>query len=425
MNPWEQAKQQLDEVRGLVDIPETIYEKLLSPHVIAGELQVGEKRLSAFRSQHNNARGPYKGGIRFHPGVTEDEVKALSLWMTLKCAVVGIPYGGGKGGVTVDPTTLTKQELQILSREYVRLIEPYIGEKVDIPAPDVNTNGQIMAWMLDEFEQIRGYQAPGTFTGKPLELGGSLGREEATGLGGVYVMEQLTKTLALRPEETTIAVQGFGNVGYWFAKMAQERGYRVVAISDSKGGVTILDTRNQQPGTSLDIDKVMEYKKATGAVTGFEGGREITNEELLLLPVDILVPAALEGAITAQNVGEVKAKVVIEMANGPITPEADMKLKERGVLVMPDILANAGGVSVSYFEWVQNLGGYYWDKAEVFERLQDLMVKAFDLIWERWKTYEGKEIRGGELFRTSMRQAAYAVAVERIVTAMSLRGNDV
>jgi glutamate dehydrogenase len=416
MNPWDQAKQQLDEVRGLVDIPEPIYQKLLDPHVIKGELTVGGAAYPAFRSQHNNARGPYKGGIRFHPGVTEDEVKALSFWMSLKCSVVGIPYGGGKGGVIVDPSTLSLSDLEVLSREYVRLIEPYIGEKVDVPAPDVNTNGQIMAWMLDEFETIRGYHAPGTFTGKPIELGGSLGREEATGLGGVYVLEQLANHLEMAAEEVTIAVMGFGNVGYWFAKLAAERGFRVVAVSDSSGGIT---------ADRLDIDAVMAHKKKTGTVRDFDGASTITNEVLLHLPVTVLVPAALEGAIDEVTVNGITAKAIIEMANGPVTSRADQFLKEAGVIVVPDVLANAGGVTVSYFEWVQNLQGYYWEKAEVFERLQAIMNRAFETTWKRWETYLNSPVKPGVVMNITMRQAAFGVAVEQIIRAMHLRGKDV
>jgi glutamate dehydrogenase len=429
IDQWQQAVEQLDEVRKFIEIPEPVYQKLISPKVLKGEVEAGGKKYPAFRSQHNNARGPYKGGIRFHPNVSEAEVKALSMWMTWKCAAVGIPYGGAKGGICLDPRRLSSQELEELSRAYARFIAPVIGEKKDVPAPDMNTDGQIMAWMLDEYEKGLGYQAPGTFTGKPIPLGGSLGREEATGMGGVYVLNSLVNRLKLKIKDTTVAVQGFGNVGYWFAKLAEEAGFKVVAVSDSRGGITTLATsdplassrQGKRQAISLNIDKVMEYKKKSGGVSGYPGTRDISNDELLTLPVDVLVPAALEQVITKKNADKIKARVIIEMANGPVTTEADSILAKRGIVSVPDTLSNAGGVTVSYFEWVQNLYGYYWKKEEVFVRLKETMDKAFSDIWEQWFTMTGRELLKRP-FKTGLRMAAYAIAVKRVVEAMQLRG---
>lgn len=373
-----------------------------------------EQTFTAYRSQHNNARGPYKGGIRFHPQVSLAEVKALSTWMTWKCAVTGIPYGGSKGGIIVDPKELSEAEIQRLSRAYAAWLAPYIGPWIDVPAPDVNTNGQVMAWMVDEYQQTQlenGTLAenPGaTFTGKPLELGGSQGREEATGLGGFYVLESLFEEIKKehgwkQKSDVTIAVQGFGNVGYWFIHHVVLAGYKVVAISDSRGGVVVE--------AGIDPAKALETKKESGAVAHY-GGRQISNEELLTLDVDVLVPAALESVITADNAGEIKAAVVLELANGPTTPEADAILHENGVLMIPDVLANAGGVSTSYFEWVQNLHGYYWTHQEVLAKLEPLMKDAFAAFW---KILQDESVDG--------RMAAYSMAVKRVVDTMLIRGS--
>ncbi|KKU09915.1 MAG: Glutamate dehydrogenase [Candidatus Woesebacteria bacterium GW2011_GWB1_45_5] len=352
---------------------------------------------SAFRIQHNDARGPFKGGIRFHPNVSEDEVRALATLMSLKCAVAGIPYGGGKGGIIVDPSKLSPEKLKNLSREYAKFIAPHIGPWKDVPAPDVNTDGQTMAWMLEAYEKEVGVQSPATFTGKPLELGGSLGRTEATGQGGAFVLQIYARLKALKAENTTIAVQGYGNVGYWFAKIAAGIGFKVVAISDSVGG--IYDAKG------LDPDKVLAQK---------EGGvlkRNITNEELLELPVTVLVPAALENAINKDNMKKISAKVVFEMANGPTTAEADAYLFEKGIDVIPDILANSGGVTVSYFEWVQNLSGDSWTRERVNKELEKKITKAFTDI-DRIKTEK----------RISYRKVANYIALKRIIDAMMLRG---
>ena len=386
-DPFLNAQKQIDNVAKYLSLDQKILTRIKQPdRVLKADLKVkmdnGKTRIfKAFRSQHNNSRGPYKGGIRYHANVSESEVKALSTWMTWKCATVGIPFGGAKGGIIVDPKTLSQGELERLSRAYMRAFYKHFGAWKDVPAPDVNTGGAEMAWMLDEYETLVGHQEPGMITGKPLELGGSQGRTEATGLGGLYVLEQLRQTWKGRilPKNTTIAVQGVGNVGYWFIEFAKKAGYQVVAWSNSKGG---------------------EYK-----------GKKITNEELLELPVDVLVPAALENQITKDNAAKIKAKYIIEMANGPVTPEADEILHKRGTVSLPDVLCNAGGVTVSYFEWCQNNAGYYWTKEEVFAKLKALMDKAFVDIWQ---IYTSKLV--------NPRLAAYILAVDRVVKAMKLRG---
>lgn len=390
---------------------------VLSPQrVIKGKISIkgkgGQKKtFQAFRIEHNDARGPFKGGIRFHQNVTEDEVQALATLMSLKCAVAGIPYGGGKGGIIVDPSKLSKEELKSLSTEYSKFIAPYIGPWKDVPAPDVNTDGQIMSWMLEAYEKKIGYQAPATFTGKPLELGGSLGRTEATGQGGVYVLEEYLKIKGIKKDKTTIAVQGFGNVGLYYAKIASELGCTVVAVSDSSSG--IYDPKG------LNINKLNEYKEKGGSFKDFpltKGMKLITNAELLELPVTVLVPAALENSITKDNMEKISAEVVFEMANGPTTSEADEYLFEKGIDVIPDILANSGGVTVSYFEWVQNLNGYYWTKERVNEELKNTITKAFRDI-DKVKTL--KRVHGKKI---SYRRAANYLSLKRIIDAMMLRG---
>ncbi len=371
--------------------------------VIKGKISIGTKVLDVFRIEHNDARGPFKGGIRFHPASSEDEARALATLMSLKCAVAGIPYGGGKGIVIVDPATLTQAELKELSQKYAKFIAPFIGPWKDVPAPDVNTDGQIMAWMLEAYEAKTGYQSPATFTGKPIELGGSLGRTEATGQGGVYVLDAYLKR---NLKSVTIAVQGFGNVGFWFAKIARELGFKIIAISDSSGA--IYDKKG------LDIDSLGASKEKHGSfaeVARKEKKEFITNEELLELPVTILVPAALENSINKDNMEKISAEVVFEMANGPTTAEADRYLFEKGIDVIPDILSNSGGVTVSYFEWVQNLSGYYWTKERVNEELKKTITKAFSDI-DKIKKEK----------RISYRRAANYLALKRIIDAMILRG---
>jgi glutamate dehydrogenase/leucine dehydrogenase len=383
-------------------------EAILTPQkIIKGKISIiggGKKKtFQAFRIQHNDARGPFKGGIRFHQDVCEDEVRALATLMSLKCAVADIPYGGAKGGVVVDPTKLTKDELKNLSIAYAKLVAPFIGPWRDVPAPDVNTDGQIMSFMLEAYEKKIGNQSPATFTGKPIELGGSLGRTEATGQGGVYVLDAYLKR---NSKLATIAIQGFGNVGYYFAKLASEMGFKIVAVSDSSSGI-------YNP-KGLDIKALVEYKDTGGALKDCplkSGSKYITNAELLELPVTILVPAALENAITKSNMKNIKARTIFEMANGPTTSEADAYLYKKGIDVIPDILSNSGGVTVSYFEWAQNLNGYYWTKEKVNDELKKTITKAFTDID---KIKKEKKI--------SYRRAANYISLKRIIDAMMLRG---
>lgn len=356
-----------------------------------------------YRVQHTDVTGPTKGGIRFHPNVTMDEVKALAIWMTIKCNVVGLPYGGGKGAVVCNPKKMSKGEIERLSRGYIRAIAPFIGAEKDIPAPDVYTNAQVMGWMLDEYNQVTGYNCPGVITGKPLALGGSLGRNEATARGISFVVCEAAKKLGIDLTEATAVIQGFGNAGSIAARLLHEAGVRIVGVSDSTGAI--------YNGSGLDPIALAEHKRATGSVTGFVGATPIHPDDLLILPCDILVPAALENVITPKNAGRIKARMIAEAANGPTTPEADEILHRKGVLVIPDILANAGGVTVSYFEWVQNLQQFYWSEEEVNSRLRSVMVDAFS------KTYE----MSGR-YNVSMRSGAYMVAMERIATAMRARG---
>lgn len=366
------------------------------------------KSFRAFRSQHNNSRGPYKGGIRFHLNVSEDEVKALSTWMSIKNAVIGIPYGGGKGGIIVDPRKLSENELERLSKAYAKYFSKYIGPWKDIPAPDVNTGGREMAWMLEEYEKSIGQSSPAAFTGKPIELGGSLGRTEATGRGGVNILEFYAKNKGINPKTTKIAIQGFGNVGFWFAKIASDLGYKIVSVSDSSGGFYYK--------IGLEVEDVLNFKREYGSFKKASLSRKckykfISNEELLGLSVDVLIPAALENAITKQNVKNVRAKAIIEMANGPTTPDADEILDNKKIDVIPDVLANAGGVTVSYFEWVQNLHGYYWKEDQVNTELREIMKKAFDSIYQIKKEK-----------KVTWRKAAYILALKRLIDAMILRG---
>jgi len=399
-------------------------EKLKEPQALhQTELEIkmddgSSKKFKAFRSQHNDARGPFKGGIRFHQDVSESEVKALSTWMTWKCAVTGIPYGGGKGGIIVNPRELSRNELQQLSRAYAAFLADKIGPWIDVPAPDVNTNGQIMAWMLDEFAKTR--RANGildenpmaTFTGKPLELGGSKGRTEATGLGGFFVLEKVYEKLAKEKgwnskKDVKVAIQGFGNVAYWFAKHASDAGYTVVAVSNSKGAI--------YKETGIDPEKALAFKEREGVLAGFDSTETLSNEELLELDVDVLIPAALENVIHQDNADKIKASVIIEMANGPVTPEADKILTDKNILLVPDILANAGGVTVSYFEWVQNLQSYYWTRDYVVAKLKPLMDDSFEMMWANLAKFEEK----GQ--KINARMATYLFAVRRVVEAMLLR----
>lgn len=356
-----------------------------------------------YRVQHSDIRGPFKGGIRFHPKVDLDEVKSLSFWMSLKCSVVNIPFGGGKGGIEVDPKRLSRNELENLTRAYVGLIHKNIGPHIDVPAPDVYTNPQIMAWIMDEYSKIAGYDEPAVVTGKPVEIGGSLGRDTATAQGGFYVLENIFKKLGLKKEEMTIAVNGFGNAGYNFARIATEAGCRVLAVSDSKGGAY-----NEN---GLDINALYLHKKQNGSVLGFSDARDIGNSDLLSLPVKVLVPAALEGVINKENAEDVRAEMILELANGPVTTEGDRIFNSKSRTIIPDILANAGGVVVSYFEWVQNIRSYYWEAERVQDRLAAKMDKAVEEVW-----------RAKERHVCDLRTAAYIIAVDRIRKAIEYRG---
>jgi glutamate dehydrogenase (NADP+) len=365
-----------------------------------------------YRCRYNDARGPTKGGIRYHPDVSLEEVQALALWMTVKCAVVGIPYGGAKGGVAVDPKALSRLELERLSRAYMRAMADFVGPDRDIPAPDVYTNARIMGWMADEYETIKRAKAPGVITGKPIELGGSLGRDEATGRGAFIAIQNYARRAGLDPAHARVAVQGFGNAGYHVARLLQQAGYRIVAVSDSKGGI--------HSDAGFDIESLQREKHRTRVLSGVycEGSvcelvdfDRISNEELLQLDVDLLVPAALEGVIGPENAGRIRAPVIAEVANGPIRGEVDEMLHERGTVVLPDVLTNAGGVTASYFEWVQNRQGYGWTLQQVRERLEEVMSRAFDEIWE---------IHHAE--KSSLRHAAYTLALRRIGGAIESQG---
>ncbi len=404
-DPFINAQKQIRKVAEVIDLSNEQLQRIIEPdRVLKFRIPVNMddgtiKVFDGFRSQHNNARGPYKGGIRFHPDVSESEVKALSTWMSWKCSVVDLPLGGGKGGIIVDPKKLSENELMQLSKGWVDKVYEVIGEQKDIPAPDVNTNSQIMKWMLEQYEKKIGKKAAGTFTGKAIEDGGSQGRTEATGYGGVYVLDELVKNEDLQKTELRVAVQGYGNVGYYFAQLAQKQGYKIVAISDSKGGIYLQD--------GLDAVEVMEYKNNTGSVLGFENTKGITNEELLMMDVDVLVPSALENVITEDNADEVQARYILELANGPITPEADQILFEKGVLFVPDIVANAGGVTVSYYEWLQNLENETWEKQDVLNKLKQTITKAFKDSYEKMNE-----------LNIDLRTASYALAVQRVIDAL-------
>ncbi len=408
-NPFETALAQLDIAARKLKLAPGIHEQLRHPaRILQASVPVrmdnGKVRVfDAYRVQYNDARGPFKGGIRFHPQVNLDEVKALAAWMTWKCAAINIPYGGAKGGVSVDPSTLSLAELERLSRGYIQAFYKFIGPEIDIPAPDVYTTPQIMGWMADEFGKLRGHHARGVVTGKPLELGGSLGRSYATAQGGVFALLRACEKRGITPRGATVAIQGFGNAGYHMARILADLGFEIRAVSDSRGGII-----SQQ---ALDPAAVMEYKEKYGSVVGYRGAKKITNEELLEAEVDILVPAALENQLLESNAGRVRAQIVVELANGPTAPAADLILHKKGILVIPDILANAGGVAVSYFEWVQNLQNYYWTEQEVMTRLEALAHQAFEQAYAGMKKY-----------RVDLRTATYMMAVERVARAVSARG---
>ncbi|CEN92118.1 NAD-specific glutamate dehydrogenase [[Clostridium] sordellii] len=360
------------------------------------------RTFTGYRSQHNNACGPFKGGLRFHPAVCMDEVKALSTWMTFKCSVVGIPYGGGKGGMAIDPTEFSQGELERISRGFARAIAPIIGEKEDIPAPDVNTNGQIMAWMVDEYANVTGEFQPGVFTGKPVDFYGSLARNEATGYGVATMAMEAAKKKGIDVSNVTVGLQGFGNVGSFAGMYIDEAGAKVIYVEDHTG--TIYNENG------IDMKALMAYNKEHRCIKGFPGAKAV-EQSVITTEVDILMPCALENQITSANAADIKAKIVCEGANGPTTPEADHILFEKGVTLVPDILANSGGVTVSYFEWVQNLMRYNWTFEEVQEKQKALMIKAFEEIWALASDRN-----------VEMRTAAYMMSIKRIADAMKLRG---
>ncbi|MBB1535309.1 Glu/Leu/Phe/Val dehydrogenase [Leptotrichia sp.] len=410
LNPFEIAQKQIKSACDKLNTDPAVYEILKNPMRVLEvsfpvKLDDGTiKTFTGYRSQHNNAVGPFKGGLRFHPAVTKDEVKALSTWMTFKCSVAGIPYGGGKGGMAIDPKKYSKAELERISRGFAEAISPLIGEKVDIPAPDVNTNGQIMSWMVDSYEKIVGHSAKGVFTGKPLEFGGSLARTEATGYGVHLAAKKTLDKLNIDVKGATYAVQGFGNVGYYTAYYAYKDGAKIVAFSNTD--VAIYNENG------IDMEAVIKDYEENGRIAENKGyGKDFTNEELLELEVDVLAPCALENQITSENADRIKAKVITEGANGPTTPEADEILYKKGIVVIPDILANAGGVVVSYFEWVQNLQGYYWSFDEVQEKEDTVLSNAFEDVWSI-----------ADEFKVDLRNAAYMSSIRRIEKAMKFRG---
>ncbi len=408
LNVWQMAQRQLDDVAVLIGLDSSIHGYLREPkRVLTVSVPVrmdsGAHRVfEGYRVQHNMARGPGKGGIRYHPDVTLDEVKALAMWMSWKCSLVNIPFGGAKGGVICDPKNMSMQELENLTRRFTSEISIIIGPEKDIPAPDVYTTPQIMAWIMDTYSMQKGYSIPGVVTGKPIAIGGSLGRDKATARGCLYVVEEAMKELGL-PAGARVAIQGFGNAGLHCAELMAEAGYRIVAVSDSRGGIA-----NDK---SLDVKKLIAFKQETGSVVGFSGGEKISNKDVLEYDCDVLVPAALEKVITGDNAARIKAKIIAEAANGPTLPEADEILHKRGIMVLPDILANAGGVTVSYFEWVQDLQESFWEEDQVNERLRRIMVRAFRDTFESARKHN-----------VNMRRGAYAVAVGRVAEATSLRG---
>ena len=410
LNPFEIARKQVKTACDRLNADPAVYEILKNPQralevSFPVKLDNGTvKTFTGYRSQHNNAVGPYKGGVRFHPNVNLDEVKALSIWMTIKCCVAGIPYGGGKGGITLDPRDYSETELERIARAYSEAISPLIGEKIDIPAPDVNTNGKIMSWMVDAYENVVKKSAPGVFTGKPVEFGGSLARTEATGYGVNFAAVQALEKLGKDVKGATYAIQGFGNVGYHTGYYAHQSGAKVVAVSTVD--VAIYNENG------LDMEALFKEFQEKGFITNEAGyGKEISNAELLALDVDVLAPCALENQLTSENAGKVRAKIVVEGANGPTTPEADAILRQNGVLVVPDILANCGGVVVSYFEWVQNLQGYYWEFDEVQEKETVVLRRAFRDIWNLAQEYD-----------VDLRTASYMMSIRRVEKAMKLRG---
>ena len=410
MSLFEMAKIPMEKASKLINLdpnaeavisqPERTLEVSIPVKMDDGHVEV----FTGYRSQNSTVLGPVKGGVRYHQNVSMDEVKTLGFWMTTKCAIAGLPYGGGKGGIIVDPRKVSKGELERITRGYIDRIAPIIGEKKDIPAPDVNTNVQIMAWMLDEFSKINCQYTPGFITGKAVSMGGSLGRTSATGRGVVTAALELLKREGIKPEDATLAIQGFGNVGSWTAKCAADKGLKIVALSDISGGI--------YDPNGFDPYKVEEYAQNNGGVIkGYPGAKAISNEEVLEQDVTVLIPAALELQITGKNADKIKAKMIVEAANGPTDADADAILEKRGIPVVPDVLANGGGVTVSYFEWVQNLYRYFWTEEEVIDRQEQMMVKAFANVYDAAKKYN-----------TTMRVGAYIVALNALAEPLKLRG---
>ena len=418
LNVFEDAVARVERIGTAAGVAAEVIDALRQPKaVLTVDLPVrmddgSTRHFLGYRCRYNDVLGPTKGGIRFHPDVNLEEVQALALWMSIKCAVVRIPFGGAKGGVIVHPKDLSRLELERLSRAYMRALADFVGPMIDIPAPDVYTNARIMGWMLNEYEIITRSKAPAVITGKPIALGGSLGRDEATGRGAFIVIQEFAKRKGLDPTQTRVALQGFGNAGYHVARLLDGAGYPIVAVSDSKGGI--------YSDKGFNIESLFQHKRDTHKLQGvyYDGAncelvdhQIISNEELLELDVDLLIPAALEGVITPENADRIKAPVIAEVANGPIVGEVDQRLKERGTIVLPDVLTNAGGVTVSYFEWVQNLQGYSWTLEEVRARLYDILSRAFDDIWTIYQCDGG-----------SIRDAAYTVALRRIAEAIESHG---
>jgi glutamate dehydrogenase (NAD(P)+) len=408
-NPFELAKLQLGRVGEIFDIDPNlvrVLSKCKKAIEVSIPVQMDDGSISVFtgyRVTHNIARGPSKGGIRYHPDVTLDEVKALAMWMTWKCALMGLPFGGAKGGVICDPKILSTKELERMTRRYTSEIINEIGPERDIPAPDVGTDSRVMAWIFDTYSMNKGHSVLGVVTGKPLSVGGSVGREEATARGSLYCIQALTGKLGTRLDEYSVAIQGFGNVGSHLARLLHLEGAKVVAVSDSGGGV-------YNPN-GIDVPAALAHKHEAGSLRGLANAEPVTNEELVELPCDIFAPCALEQVVTEENADRVKATIVCEGANGPVTPAADTILEERGIRVLPDVLANAGGVVVSYFEWVQGLQEYFWAEDEVNAKLRDICARAFE---EAWHTQD----RHG----TSLRMASYGLAVQRVSEATTTRG---
>jgi len=417
-NPWKRAKKQLTRAAQKSSHDAILVKKLLKPERIV-EMSIPLKFdngrikiLKGFRVQHNNTRGPYKGGLRYHHEVNIDDVKALAFLMTIKNAVIDVPFGGAKGGIKVNPKLLSADELERLTREFTRKLEPIIGPEVDIPAPDVNTNSKIMSWIADEYSKLTGEHSPAVVTGKPIEEGGSEGRTEATGLGGVFVLKEIIENLGKDPKKMTAAIQGFGNVGRYLAEYLHKEGFNIVAITEENGGIYITEgIKNFEALQSCKEKKgFVAGCYCLGSVCDLEnknklGAIDIGPSDVLELPVDIVVPAAMGNVITKENAPKIKAKIILEMANGPTTSRADEILNDRGVLVVPDILANAGGVAVSYFEWYQNMHKEKWTKLQVYSKLEKKMKRATDKVFETSKKYS-----------TNLREAAYIVALNRLAT---------